>query len=1248
MNVTEFYSGNAALPPSPPDPGMPRITFPEELPISAWCAPIQAALQRHPVTIVCGDTGSGKTTQLPKMALALGRAARGRLIACTQPRRLATTTVAARVAAELNQPLGGLVGYQHRFDRKLSPATRIKFMTDGVLLAETRRSPRLSRYDTIIIDEAHERSLNIDLLLGWTKHLIATRRDLRLIISSATLDAGHFADFYHGAPVIEVPGRLFPIDIRYRETDDEDSALADRVAAAVAELAGHPPGDILVFLPGERDINETATLLREREDDRSEIIPLLATLPAAEQQRAFRTSSRRRIILATNVAETSLTLPNIRYVIDSGLARLNRYLHRAKVQRLQIEPISQASARQRAGRCGRTGPGTCIRLYSEDDFKRREAYTIPEIRRSNLAGVILTMLDLRLGDISSFPFLDPPAPAMIKEGYRELFELGAIRREPGQPFKLTTIGWQLTRLPVDPRLGRILLAGEEEQVLHDILTLVAALACDDPRQRPFAARTEADRIHATWHTPTSDFAARLRLWRWWEEQSRSISQAAARRLCRSHYLSWHKMREWRDLRRQLATLCQQAGFKVDSTSGGDDGIHRALLTGLLGRIGQRDPQQRDYRGAHDNRFAIFPGSALAKKPPAWVVAAELVETSRLFAREVAAIDPAWLEPLAGDLCQHSWHSPWWDAKLGFVRALERVTLFGLTLHEGRRRDYSRIDPPLCRDLFIRHALIAGELPNPPPLLRDNQQLLATLRQQEAQLRLPGRLLDEERLATWFDGRLPPEIVSANQLRHWLRRDPAAAESLRLSADEWLPHAAAATGFPETLQLGRQRLPLTYRHNYGADDDGITCTATIDQAPLLSNWPADWLVPGALPAKVAWLLQSLPAVQRRLLGPLDEATSRCLTHLRPGTHSLASALAAAVRHNFGLRIAPDQWAEERCPDHLRIRFLIVDRQGKPLASGRDLAALLRQLDLTPDAASSTAASGFDHQALQRLTSWSCGPLPATVESGRVGWQLLSYPALVDKGDCVAVELLQTAASARAAHRGGLLRLMLLSLGRAARPLTQLPPCPLETSLMLQQLGYPPAQLADDLARAVVAHTLLDGQPEIRTPELFATRLDSGRHQLPAAHHEWQQLLGAILATATACRQQLDQLPAGAARDDMLEQLAWLIYPGFVRLTPWAHLQHLPRYLEGILRRCQRLQQDATADARRHALVAPFWQRYRDLATSEQRSSCNQLALANYRWLVEEYRISTFAQELKTPVPISPQRLEKQWQMVHSPS
>ena len=960
------------------------FNYNRELPICEHREEIVALLKSHPVVIVCGDTGSGKTTQLPKMALELGL---GR-IACTQPRRLAAVTVATRVAAELKSPLGALVGYRHRFARAVSAATRVTFMTDGVLLAETRADPLLRAYDAIIIDEAHERTLNVDFLLGILKRILARRRDLKVIVSSATLDTEKFAAFFDGAPAVVVPGRLFPIEVRYRPPDDgEEADLPRDIAAALRTLP--PADDVLVFLPGERDIRETADHLARsplhRGDD---VIPLLASLPAAEQQRAFRPSPRRRVILATNVAETSVTIPGIRAVIDSGLARLSRYVHRTQVQRLQIERISQASARQRAGRCGRVGPSICIRLYSEADFRAREPYTPPEVLRSSLAGVILAMLDLRLGDIERFPFLDPPRPAMVRAGLRELLELGAIGhdRRPGDGdtrIVLTRIGRALARIPVEPRLARMLLAASDLATLPSALPVVAALSCDDPRRRPLDEKERADQAHAPFRVPGSDFLGTLKLWRWWQEQAGKLSQTQLRRLATKTYLSYPKLRDWQNLVRQLTDLAQRLRLDVQSDNGGEAALHQALLSGLLGRLGHIDPELPEYRGAHALRFALHPSSILAKKRPEWIMAGELVDTTRLFARHAATVDPRWIERVAGDLCKRSYRAAQWDPEHGFVRALEQVTLYGLVIVPARRRDYSRIDPVASRQLFLLHALVLGEFPKPPAPVRENLQLIAELRQRAERLRRP-ELLEMDRLVAFFDEVTPKDIVSCGELKKWLyAATPAERARFRLKRDAWLTDCGAVSSdYPETIRLGHATIRLSYRHT--PDDpetDGVTATVRESDAPLLRHWRADWLVPGMLPEKVSFLLGALPSAHRRLLLPIADTVAILLPLLKPGDEPLTDAIRKVLKEHNGIRLPVDAFEHVKLPPHLRMRFRIrADEDGKILAETRELGEIFTVCHVPPPPPPAPHASAAEikriEMEVQRLL-WKASSLPQDI-------------------------------------------------------------------------------------------------------------------------------------------------------------------------------------------------------------------------------------------------------------------------------
>ena len=1240
---------------------LPKFGYPPELPICAYREEILAAIRRSAAVVVCGDTGSGKTTQLPKMLLELGCGAKGRRIACTQPRRLAAVTVAERVAVEMKDPVGGIVGYKHRFGRKVSDQTRITFMTDGVLLAETRHDPLLKAYDAIIIDEAHERSLNVDFLLGILKRILARRHDLKVVVSSATLDVGRFAAFFGDVPAVTVPGRLFPVDIGYLPPpEDEERDLPREISAAVRELPSD--GDILVFLPGERDIRETAEHLT-RVQATDDIIPLLASLPASEQQRAFHLSSRRRIVLATNVAETSVTIPGIRYVIDSGLARIPRYIHRTQVQRLQIEPISQASARQRAGRCGRLGPGVCLRLYSEEDFLSRDAYTPPEVLRTSLAGVILTMLDLRLGDIANFPFIDPPKPAMVREGFRELIELGAVCHDAAGEPSLTSIGRKLARIPVEPRLARMLLAASELATLPSALPVVAALSCDDPRRRPVDEREKATQAHAPFRVAGSDFLGTLKLWRWWEDETAALSQSKARTLAKKTYLSYPKMREWRDLVHQLEQLCQRIGLDVKNDNGGPDALHRALLAGLLGRIGTLDPETREYRGAHGLRFALHPSSVLAKRRskderqfqdkrqktkdkgssnPEWVMAGELVDTSRLFARNAAAIDQRWIEPVAGALCRHHCHSPEWDPVTGFVRATEQVTLHGLVIVPSRRCDYSRFDMAKAREIFIRRGLIDGDIPHPPPPVRENNALLDALRKLAEKTR-QRELFDEDRLFAHFDKVLPADVASVPALRKWLHAETP--PRFRLRKSDWWPQASVSSAnFPDSIRIGSVRMSLSYQHEPGNEEtDGITCTVRKRDAASLRLWRADWLVPGALPEKLLWMLSVLPSAQRRVLSPLADTVSGLMLHLKPGAESLEDAVRHTVYAQWGIRIAPGAWEGQRTPPHLRVRFRIRDdATGNILSESRDLDAALAQAGVA-SAATPTSEAETKH------TSWDFGTLAEKTVGGQAGWQLEHYPALHDEGDGVTVRRYADPETAERVHAAGVTRLYLLALGDKARiPFRKRDLTP-AAALHLTSMGYATERLADDILAGAVKETFVRDQPPVRDAAEFARRLENGRNARVEMQCEMGRAVAEILDAAAEIATRIetdDRLPADTAAD-ISTQLTWLVCRGFPRYVPMARLRRFTRYLKGMNVRTERARNSPSADRERQQLFAPYWQRYVEVATGKAKGRFDPDRLADYRWLLEEYRISLFAQELRTAEPVSPKRLAALWEEVKLP-
>ena len=1240
-----------------------ELNYPANLPICEHRDEILSLLRRNQALVVCGDTGSGKTTQLPKMAVELGRGTSGRRIACTQPRRLAAVTVAERVAAELKTAVGDVVGYQHRFARCFSDSTRIKFMTDGVLLAETRTDPLLRAYDTIIVDEAHERSLNIDFLLGILKRIMPRRPDLKVIVSSATLDTQKFAAFFN-APALEIPGRLFPIEMRYREPPDgEDVDLPRETSAAIRELP--PEDDILVFMPGERDIRETADHLRRSpfhvDDD---VIPLLASLPASEQQRAFRHSSKRRVILATNVAETSVTIPGIRAVIDSGLARISRYVHRTQVQRLQIEPISQASAKQRAGRCGRLGPGVCVRLYSEKDFLAREPYTPPEVLRSSLAGVILTMLDLRLGDIERFPFLDPPRPAMVREGIRELLELGAIAHvgarvagDPGRGVGLTPIGRKLARIPIQPRLARILISASEFATLPSAIPVVAAMSCDDPRRRPVDEREKADAAHAQFRVPGSDFLGTLKLWKWWDEQSKTLSQTQLRKFAAKHYLSYPKLREWRDLVRQLTDLSKRLGLDIENDNGGPDSLHRALLSGLLARIGRLDPETHDYRGAHALRFALHPSSVLTKKTrsstpanhgqiterqtakhtPEWIVAGELVDTSRLYARNAAEIDVRWIEPIAGDLVKRSYRAPEWDAENGFARALEQVTLYGLVIVPSRRRDLSRIDPETARRLFIEHGLVRGELPHPPAPVRSNLSLIGEISRRAERLRRP-ELFDADALARHFNETVPQEIVSARDLVKWLRSatdDELAA--FHLDKRRWLPKVDISNAaFPDSIRIGNYRLSLSYRHAPDNPEcDGITCTVNAKDAAVLRLWNADWLVPGALSEKIAFLLGALPSALRRIVQPISDTVAILTPLLRPDETPLCDAVRKALYAHNGIFIPASAWEGVKYPPHLLVRYRVKNDEGRIVVETRDLNAAL-------------SAAGVGRRAAQaagtatKSVDWTFGIIPEKTESAAASWTLTHYPALVDGGDGVSVGIFTTADAAAASHAVGIARLIFLRMTRFSRPSFSPSRLSVGAALYLKTLGYSSSRIAEDILWSAIRKAAVDGLPSVRTKDDFERRLTERRKEIESAKTEVAALFSSAVEDAAACS---DRLNAANLPDDISDeigvQLAWLVFPGFAKAVTPARLHHYARYLKGVRTRIDRARNNPAGDRTKEARFAPFWERCRAALVSKEITGAQRTALDNYRWMVEEFRISVFAPELRTPVPVSEKRLDALW-------
>ncbi len=1220
-----------------------RIAFPPDLPITERIVDIANAIDAHPVVIVAGETGSGKTTQLPKICLAMGRGVH-RQIGCTQPRRIAATSVAARVAQELATELGDVVGYKVRFTDKVRAASSVKFMTDGILLAEIQGDPRLRRYDTIIVDEAHERSLNIDFLLGFLRRLLPERSDLRVIISSATLETERFAAFFGGAPVIEVSGRTYPVDVLYRPPRDDETDLADAVANTVNEIAElDPRGDMLVFLPGEREIREAAAEIEKRALPHTVVLPLYARLPASEQQKVFQRLPERRVVLATNVAETSLTIPGIVYVVDPGLARVNRYQFRTGVSQLLVEPISRASADQRKGRCGRTADGVCFRLYDEQDFASRPDHTDPEIKRISLAGVILRMKALRLGDIERFPFLDPPQPRAIADGYRVLEELGAIDDDG----RLTAIGEQLGRLPLDPRLGRMILGGRDEGALREVLILAAVLGLQDPRERPAAAQQRADEAHRKFRDEASDFAGYLSLWSFWQDARARSSRRQIQKLCRDHFLSYPRMREWEDIHDQLVRVMRELEFSPGAPASADQ-IHRALLPGLLSRFGMWSTEARIYLGARQTRFAIHPGSALGRKPPPWVMAAELVETSQLFARGVARIDPAWLEKAAGPLCRRSHGDPHWEQKQGQVMAKEQVTLYGLPIVKDRKVAYARIDPALCRSMFITHALVRHEYATRGAFMEHNRRLLDEVHRLRDKARKSDMVADEYELGQFFDRRLPDSVVSGKTFEDWRRdaeaRDPSILE-LSL-ADILLDEAdrLAPERYPEQLAVCGVALPLVYAFDPSADDDGITVIVPLAVLPQLDPEVLAWTIPGWHETKLATLLDALPRAVRKTLAPLDELVRELAARLRPFDGPLLPALERAILERTGERVPRDAWDLRAVPVYLGFTFRIVDERDKVLGQGRDLADLQRTLGQRARQLWATVPRERHERA--GLVAWDIDELPASVTVEVGGRSVLAYPALVDRDTAVDVRLLESPTAAAEATRAGLRRLFLLQLRTTLGKLeAQLP-----GSLARSALAA--ASPASPVTRQIVLRALDEafrlGAPDAvpRTRTAFQHRLAEGRDAVQLAQAELGLLaaeLAAELDKARAALRPLSGKPGlpRAVFDDVHGQLAHLVPPDAMTRLPRARLGQLARYLRAIQVRLQRQAHDPQKDQQKAAQVVPLWQDYlrkRDELRARDRPLDE---LDEFGWLVEELRVAVFAPELKTAVSVSPQRLQDIW-------
>jgi len=1352
-----------------------KITFPESLPVSARRDEIMEAMDRHQVIIVCGETGSGKTTQLPKIALALGRGkvnaapndkgeVRGHLIGHTQPRRIAASSVAKRIAEELQTPLGDVVGYKVRFQDRLSKDASVKLMTDGILLAETQTDPLLKQYDTLIIDEAHERSLNIDFLLGYLRQLLPKRPDLKVVVTSATIDADRFAKHFAGpqgpAPVIMVSGRTFPVEMRYRPFEDaKDYDLNDAIADGVDELwTGGAGGDILIFLPGEREIREAADHLRKHLQHspvlrNAEVLPLFSRLSQAEQDRIFEGHTGRRIVLATNVAETSLTVPGIRYVIDAGTARVKRYSFRSKVEQLLIEPVSQAAANQRAGRCGRVANGICIRLYDEADFQSRSPFTDPEILRSSLAGVILRMKALRLGDVVNFPFLEAPSGRAIADGYQLLAELGAVD-EQGE---LLPMGQALSRLPLDPRVARMIVEARERGALAEVLVIASALSVQDVRDRPLEAQQQADQQHAKFDDEKSEFSGYLRLWKWLQdarggkmvaksrkdmaqqaapakgqaigrnaaflpvaqrstgatasvesaaplaaftpqdsvvadEASHKLSNRQWEQLLRQNFINIRRVREWRDIHSQLLTVVKEQRWPMNEEAAGYEAVHLSMLSGLLGNIGFKTEEGDGYLGARGIRFHPHPGAHLSKKPGRWIVAAELVETSRLYGRGIAAIEPQWLEQVGAHLLRKQLLDPHWEKKQGEVAAYERATLYGLVVYSQRRISYGKIDPQGARDIFIRQALVEGDWETRLPFLQANQKLIAKVEELEHKSRRQDVLVDDALIYAFYDQQIPQDICTGRALERWVKDESARnPDLLRLSRDELMRHEAAGittAAFPKTIKMGGVDCTASYLHQPGDPRDGVTVTVPLFVLNQVSEERAEWLVPGMLKDKIQALLKSLPQRPRSRFVPLAENAQRLAELLgsaeRFGAGSLVEVLLKQARDETSLDIKRADFKLDMLSPHLFMNFRISDEHGRQLGQGRNLGALkaqwgakargafqaLAELKIAPKADGAAApapaqapaaaakqggkleapaASAAAHSKAQGpvlaadklWTDWSFGALPELMEIKKGNQTLIGFPALIDHGNGVGIEVFDEPEVAASRHALGLRRLFALQIRDALKYLEKNIP-----DLQKMAVGYMPLGTQEELREQII-NVAIDRaflqEPLPADAEQFKQRVQEGRGRLTLIANEVARMAGAVLQEyMAAVRKIKDTKNAPEATADAQQQLQKLVPKNFIAIAPWAQLGHYARYLKAITARLDKYRADPARDSAKLKELQPLEQRYWRLVA--ERKGQVDARMQEYRWMLEELRVSFFAQELRTPYPVSSKRLDKVWQQL----
>ncbi|MFG3184164.1 ATP-dependent RNA helicase HrpA [Streptomyces nigra] len=1258
---------------------VPAIGYPEQLPVSQKKDEIAAAIRDHQVVIVAGETGSGKTTQIPKICMELGRGVRG-MIGHTQPRRIAARTVAERVAEELDTPLGEAVGWKVRFTDQVNPeATFVKLMTDGILLAEIQTDRELRAYDTIIIDEAHERSLNIDFLLGYLAQLLPKRPDLKVVITSATIDPERFSRHFGDAPIVEVSGRTYPVEVRYRPLLEEDSEDADRdqitaITDAVEELMGEGKGDILVFLSGEREIRDTADALEKKKHSRAggawqsmEVLPLYARLSHAEQHRVFQPHTGRRIVLATNVAETSLTVPGIKYVIDPGFARISRYSHRTKVQRLPIEPISQASANQRKGRCGRTSDGICIRLYSEDDFLARPEFTDAEILRTNLASVILQMTAAGLGDIEKFPFIDPPDHRNIRDGVQLLQELGALDPAQKDPRKrLTETGRKLAQLPVDPRLARMVLEADRNGCVREVMVIAAALSIQDPRERPADKQAQADQQHARFKDETSDFLAYLNLWRYIREQQRERGSSSFRRMCKQEYLNFLRIREWQDIYSQLRTVAKQMGIHLDENDAPADRIHVSLLAGLLSHIGMKDVKEskdsgpgarkeggrNEYLGARNAKFAIFPGSALFKKPPRFVMSAELVETSRLWARVNAKIEPEWVEPLAGHLLKRTYSEPHWEKDQAAVMAYEKVTLYGVPIVAQRKVNYGRIDPEVSRELFIRNALVEGDWRTHHKFFADNRRLLSEVEELEHRARRRDIVVDDETLFDFYDQKVPEHVVSGAHFDSWWKRkrqeQPDFLDFEREMLIRESAEAVTKADYPDSWRQGQLKFRVTYQFEPGADADGVTVHIPLQVLNQVTAEGFDWQIPGLREELVTELIRSLPKPIRRNYVPAPNFAKRFLEVAVPGQEPLTVTMARELKRMVGVPFTADDFDWAKVPEHLRVTFRIVDERRRKLAEDKDLEAL--QLRLKPKArkalsqAAAATASRQGGESLERsgLTDWTIGTLSRVFETRRAGQPVKAYPALVDDGDTVSVRLFDTEAEQQQAMWKGTRRLILRNIPvNPAKFASE----KLTNAQKLGLSGNPHGSiqaLFDDCAMAAADRLIADFGGPAWDEESYRKLYDKVRAEIVDTTVRAVGQVQQVLAAWQAAERRLKGVRSPALLPNLADvraQLDALVKPGFVTEAGLRRLPDLMRYLIAVDRRLQQMPTNVQRDTTRMEKVHEMRDEYAWLLEQMPQGRPVPQAVLDVRWMLEELRVSYFAHALGTAYPISDKRIVK---------